>query len=120
MNQTINCKIEIVQSPDETVWIISLTEAAVFEAAILLAGKLPQVRFVDKSRSAAIRHTPDGYFLILTKSRQKTQIAVARNWLEELSGSLMYAYATGESGEACIDQNFGDIRLTMTVLPQNG
>ena len=125
MKQTVTCKIEITPSPDEIVWNIVLTEAAAFEAAILLStlnqGKLPQVRFADKSRTAVIRCTPEGNFLILTKSRCKTQIPVTKSWPEELSGDLMYAYATGGANPVCVDQVFcdqnGSLRITIRVAP---
>ncbi len=120
MKRSVDCKIESLSSPGETAWLISLPEKAAQEAALLLAilnqGKIPQVKFADKSRSAVICATQDGYTLML----KNAQIAVTQTWVEALMGMLMDVYLNGWSDTAHLDQDFEKTSVTVTVLPPQG
>lgn len=117
MKRTVPCKIEIVSAPGETAWIISLSEAAAFEAALLLAalgqGKVPQAKFADKSRSAILYCEADQYVLIL----KDTRVAVTKTWVDALTGMLMDVYFNGWSVTSHLDQDFGNATVTVAVLP---
>ena len=120
MKRTIHCKIESISVPGETAWIISLGEDAAFEAALLLAalgqGKVPQVKFADKSRSIVLCPDSGGYILILKDDR----VSVTKTWIDALNGMLMDAYFNGWSDTSHLDQGFGNVTVTVAVLPPNG
>ncbi len=119
MKRTVNCKIESISSPGETAWIISLPEEAAYETAMLLAllnqGKVPQVKFADKSRSAVIRPESGGYVLVL----KDTQATVTQTWLDALTGMLMDVYFNGWSDTSHLDQDLEKMSVTVRVLPLN-
>ena len=69
MKHSIPCKIDVLHTPGETAWIISLAVDAVSDAVILLTAllyeKLPRIRILDKSKAAEINRSREGYSLSL-------------------------------------------------------
>lgn len=117
MKKSIDCTIDRMASSDEEAWVLSLPLASVPETIILLAslihGKLPKVKFADKTLSAAIWIAPSGYALTLDNSR----IAVSKVWVEAVLGMLLDVCLNGWSDIAHLDQDFENKSVTVLVLP---
>lgn len=115
MKQYISCNMETLSVPGETAWIISIPAESAPDAALLLAallyGKVHRVKFTDKACAATL--SAADYVLCLNGE----QIRVTGVWLEGVVGMLLDVCLHGWTDTAHLDQDFGEISITVAVLP---
>ena len=121
MKRAIDCKIVYLHAPGEDAWIVSIPTETAPDAVILLTamlqGRLPQVKFSDQENNALICGASAGYTLAIADA----QIAVAEVWLEAVLGMLLDVCLEGWTNTAHLDQDFGNICVSVAVLPpENG
>ena len=119
MKQFVSCNIETLACSRETAWIISIHTESASDTALLLSGllygKVNRVKFADKSRTAVLSAS-DNYALNL----EGMQVRVTQVWLEALLGMLLDVCLNGWKDTAHLDQDFGNVTVTLAVLaPQN-
>ncbi len=117
MKQFISCEIETISIPGETFWMISIPTEVMEDAALLLSGllyeKVNRVKFSDKSRTAMLCANTSGFYLNLDSE----QITVTKIWLDAVLGMLLDVCLNGWSVTAHLDQDFGNVTVTVAVLP---
>ena len=120
MKPYIFCNIETLSLPGETAWVISIPGEAVSDAALRLSGlrygKVNRLKFQDKSHIAMLSTGIHGYDLHLDGA----QIPVTEVWVEAVLGMLLDVYLQGWSETAHLDQDFGNVGVTVAVLPPQG
>ena len=114
--KTIPCTIELIFSPTETYWYISVPAEAAPEAALMFAalhlGRAEKFVFRDKARQFVITH---GFAAIGDQT-----VSVTQTWLDALWCLFMDTHLNGWTNTAHLDQDFGNVSITVAILPPRG
>ena len=113
MKHAIACNIDTVAAPGEYALIITIDQADVPDAVILLTalglGKINQIRLMDRTKTAVLR--TDSLTLA------DTTVPITSVWLDAVCSLLVDICLKGWTNTAHLDADFGKICICIAAAP---
>ena len=111
--KAIPCTIEVSTAEAEAYWHIAVPADATPEAALMFAalylGRVEKIRFQDGMRQFIIRSQ--------SAAMSEQTVTIDKTWLDALWCLFMDAHLNGWTDIAHLDQDFGNISITVAILP---